>query len=120
MVSLDVLEHLPAPLPTVELLHRSLQPGGVLVLNVVFGLDPSNPEHLLARRVGVLDRFRTIGFERLPSTLLTYYKRPLGRGRRMLYRAQDLIDAGTTDLAQAGFSLPWRLFHVMVPPDRLG
>jgi SAM-dependent methyltransferase len=120
VVSLDVLEHIPSPLPTVEMLHRSLKPGGVLVLNVVFGLDPSNPEHLLSRRVGVLDRFRSIGFERLPSTLLTYYQRPLGRGRRMLYRAQDLVDAGSTDLARAGFSLPWRLFHVMVPPDRLG
>ena len=88
-------------------------------MNVVFGRDASNPEHLLYHRLGVLDRFRTVGFERLPSTLLTYYKRPLGPARKMLYRFQDVVDALTLDLASKGFSLPWRLTHVMVPPDRL-
>jgi len=119
VVSLDVLEHIPTPIQELRRLHAALRPGGVLVLNVVFGRDPSNPEHILHRRIGVLDRFRGIGFERLPSTLLTYYKRPLGLARKALYRLQDVLDAASLDLATRRMPLLWRLIHIMVPPDRL-
>jgi mycofactocin glycosyltransferase len=119
VVSLDVLEHIPTPIRELRRLHAALKPGGVLLLNVVFGRDPSNPEHILHRRIGVLDRFRGVGFERLPSTLLAYYKRPLGLARRALYRLQDILDAASLDLATRKMPLLWRLTHVMVPPDRL-
>ena len=97
-VSLDVLEHIEDPLPPLRLLWRCLRDGGLLVLNIAFGVHPDNPEHLLPFRTGVQDRIRALGFERIPNPwLLVYYKRPLGRARRALYRAQDLLDAVVTD-----------------------
>ncbi len=99
IVSFDVLEHVPDPLETVARLRTWLRPGGVLVMNVAFGVDPENPEHLLPRRRGVLDRIRSLGFERIASpTLLVFYRREIGAVRRRLYRLQDLAPAVRDDL----------------------
>jgi SAM-dependent methyltransferase len=98
VVSLDVLEHLEEPLAAIELLHRVLKPGGVAVLNIAFGLG--QPGHLLARRLGVLDRIREIGFERADPdpSLLVFYK--VERTRR-LGRAVDVVGALWEDAAHS-------------------
>jgi SAM-dependent methyltransferase len=99
VVSFDVLEHVPAPLAAVERMRDWLTPGGVLVLNVAFGRDPNNPEHLLARRLGFVDRIRGLGFERVPHpSLLVFYRRPVGRARAGLYRIQDAVLTATDDV----------------------
>ena len=90
VVSLDVLEHLEEPLAAIECFHRVLKPGGVVVLNIAFGLD--QPGHLLARRLGVLDRIRALGFERAnpDPSLLVFYK---VEQMRRLGRAVDVVGA---------------------------
>ena len=61
--------------------------------------DPHNPEHVLHRRIGVLDRIRQMGFERIPTPyLLVYYKRDLGQRERRLYRMQDFLDVMIDDM----------------------
>jgi SAM-dependent methyltransferase len=97
-VSLDVLEHLWDPMGAMRTLWMSLREGGVLILNIAFGRHAHHPEHRLRWRTGVLDRIRSVGFERVPNpSLLVYYKRALSRPRRFLYRAQDLLDALVAD-----------------------
>ncbi len=98
VVSFDVMEHVPDAIAAVERLRHALRPGGVLVMNVAFGLDPANPEHLLRRRRGFVDRIRPLGFERVPApTLLVYYRSELDALRRGLYRLQDTIVALSED-----------------------
>lgn len=100
VVSFDVLEHLVDPLQAIRRMHRWLVPGGVLVMNVAFGLDPMNPEHLLARRRGVLDRIRGLGFEHIANPmLLVYWKRSLRPWERLLFRVQDWNGAIRQDVA---------------------
>ncbi len=100
VVSFDVIEHISNPLPEIKKLWTCLKPGGVMVLNIAFGHDPNNPEHVLHWRIGVLDRIRQIGFERIPApNLLVYYKRDLSQGESRLYRAQDSFDALIDDIA---------------------
>jgi 2-polyprenyl-3-methyl-5-hydroxy-6-metoxy-1,4-benzoquinol methylase len=90
VVSLDVLEHVPDPVGEVRRLRALLRPGGLLALNVAFGRNPATPEHLIARRLGFVDRVRSLGFERIASpSLLVFYRRPLSRARSLLYRVQD-------------------------------
>jgi SAM-dependent methyltransferase len=99
VVSLDVLEHIPDPLPEIHKLWSCLKPGGVMVLNIAFGRDPDNPEHVLPWRSGVLNRIRALGFERIATPyLLAYYKRAVSSPQRLLYRAQDTIDAALQDV----------------------
>ena len=75
-----------------------LRPGGLLVLNIAFGRDPDNPEHIQPFRLGVLDRIRQLGFERVPwPTLLVFYKTELSRARRAGYRAVDTAVATRED-----------------------
>lgn len=115
IVSFDVLEHVPDPLDAVARMRRWLRPGGLLVMNVAFGLSAENPEHLLARRRGFVDRIRGLGFERIPSpTLLLFYRADVGRVLRRAYRAADFIEAVATDSATSAPRLgrlirPWRL-----------
>jgi SAM-dependent methyltransferase len=119
MVSLDVLEHILDPLPIIRRMHAALRPGGVMVLNVVFGRDDSNPEHVLPWRTGVLNRIRAIGFERIRAPyLLVYYKRALGVPRKALYALQDTVDSLVEDLSAKIPGL-WRLVRICsVPPLR--
>ena len=99
VVSFDVIEHIPNPLPEIRKLWACLKPGGLMVLNIAFGCDPQNPEHVLHRRTGVLDRIRQMGFERIPTPfLLVYEKRDLGAKEKKLYRAQDFLDAMIADM----------------------
>ncbi len=111
VVSFDVIEHIPRPLPEIRKLWRCLKPGGVMVLNIAFGRDPSNPEHVLHWRTGVLDRIRQIGFDRIPTPyLLVYYKRELGQRQRKLYRMRDFFDALIGDIG-ARWPRIERFFH---------
>lgn len=117
VVSLDVIEHIPDPLPELKRLWRALRPGGVMALGICFGKDPSMPEHVLHYRLGVLDRIRSLGMERVPATpLLVYYKRDLSRARRAFYRFQDFFEALVEDLNALGVPLVWRLARTAVPP----
>lgn len=98
VVSFDVLEHIPNALEEVRRLHALLVEGGVLVMNVAFGRDSANPEHLLARRLGFVDRIRGIGFERIVSpTLLVFYKRRVSRSRAAAYRVRDVVGVAGED-----------------------
>jgi SAM-dependent methyltransferase len=102
IVSFDVLEHLPDPLAAVKRMRRWLKPGGLLVMNVAFGVSAENPEHLLARRRGFVNRIRPLGFERIPSpTLLVFYKADTGKTFRMAYQAADFVEAVASDLLVA-------------------
>jgi SAM-dependent methyltransferase len=114
-VSLDVLEHVRRPLRLIETMWRCLRPGGVMVLNIVFGRDPSNPEHILRWRTGVLNRIRTMGFERVPATLLVFFKRDVRGLRRWLYAAQDTAHSLLEDAAAQVPGLS-RLTRIAVPP----
>ncbi len=99
VVSFDVVEHIPDPLLDIQKLWECLKPGGLMVLNVAFGRDPANPEHVLHRRTGFVDHIRNIGFERIRApSLLVFYKREMGGLRRRLYRIQDLPDAVVSDV----------------------
>jgi SAM-dependent methyltransferase len=115
VVSLDVIEHIPKPMPEIKKLYDCLKPGGVMALNICFGHDPGNPEHVLYWRTGVLDRIRALGFERIPATLLVYHKRELSLFRKPLYRVQDFTAAIVEDVC-ARLPKLGRLFHIYCAP----
>ena len=117
VVSLDVIEHIPNPLPELQRLWGCLRPGGVMALGICFGKDPAMPEHVLHYRLGVLDRIRALGLERVPATpLLVYYKREISATRKAFYRFQDFWVALVEDLNALGVPLVWRLARTAVPP----
>jgi 2-polyprenyl-3-methyl-5-hydroxy-6-metoxy-1,4-benzoquinol methylase len=94
VVAFDVLEHLVDPLGAIARIASWLVPGGLLVMNVAFGRDPDNPEHLLPRRRGFLDRIRQFGFDRIcNATLLVFWKRDMRPWERLVYRTYDWIEA---------------------------
>jgi 2-polyprenyl-3-methyl-5-hydroxy-6-metoxy-1,4-benzoquinol methylase len=97
IVSLDVMEHLNDPLAAIRQMTSWLAPGGVLILNVAFGTNPGQPEHLLRRRLGMLDAIRSIGLQRASlDNLLVFYKAK-ALGPRPLVRAVDVILAAWED-----------------------
>lgn len=97
IVSLDVMEHLNDPLAAIRQMTTWLAPGGVLILNVAFGLDRNQPEHLLRRRIGMLDAIRIIGLRRATlDNLLVFYKEA-PPGPRLIVRAVDAVFAAWQD-----------------------
>jgi len=103
IVSLDVMEHIPDPLPVIRLLRDHLVEGGVLIMNIAFGLDPNQPEHLLKRRRGILDRVRSLGLERANQDGLLVFYRAQGPGPRALARASDTMLAAWEDARHSGW-----------------
>lgn len=98
IVSFDVLEHLPDPVAQIAEMREWLRPGGLLVLNIAFGRDPSNPEHIQPYRLGVMNKIRALGFERISwPTLQVFYKSSVPRARGALYRAIDSVEAARDD-----------------------
>ena len=73
VVSFDVIEHIADPLPEIRKLWRCLKRGGMMVLNIAFGHDPNNPEHVLYWRTGTLDRIRQIGFNGYPNRICSFF-----------------------------------------------
>jgi 2-polyprenyl-3-methyl-5-hydroxy-6-metoxy-1,4-benzoquinol methylase len=59
---LDVLEHIPRPLPVIRGVHQALRDHGLLVLHAPFGEDEAHPMHVVHRDV-VTPRMRSIGFQ---------------------------------------------------------
>jgi SAM-dependent methyltransferase len=103
IVSLDVMEHLKDPLSAIRQMTGWLAPGGLLILNIAFGLDPNQPEHLLSRRLGTLDAIRGIGLQRATlDNLLVFYKQA-PPGPRPLARAADAILAAWEDARHSSF-----------------
>lgn len=84
--AVDVLEHVPDPVATLETLHRALVPGGILVFDLIASRpDPERPFHLLHSKYPIRSAIRGIGFEHLESfqKYLVYRKvarSPLARG----------------------------------------
>ena len=116
-MSFDVLEHLPDPVEQIRLMRAWLRPGGLLVLNIAFGRDRVNPEHIQPYRLGVLDRIRALGFERIPwPTLQVFYKSPLSRPKRLAYRGIDTLAAARDDITHRWPSLTRVLRSVGNPP----
>lgn len=103
VVCLDVLEHVLDPLALVEQMADALDDGGLLVLNIAFGVDPNTPEHILPKRLGFTDRLRDLQLEPLPHPTLTLlWKRSLPRWERPVRRVQDVLAAINLD-ARARF-----------------
>jgi 2-polyprenyl-3-methyl-5-hydroxy-6-metoxy-1,4-benzoquinol methylase len=103
IVSLDVMEHLNDPLSAIRQMRSWLAPGGLLILNIAFGLDRYQPEHLLRRRLGTLDAIRGLGLQRASiDNLLVFYKQPLP-GPRLLARAVDAVFASWEDARNSTF-----------------
>ncbi|MBA2607851.1 MAG: class I SAM-dependent methyltransferase [Actinobacteria bacterium] len=117
VVSFDVLEHLPNPVEQIAEMRTWLRPGGLLVLNIAFGRDADNPEHILPYRLGVLNRVRGLGFQRLPwPGLYVFAKADLSRGKRQLFRSVDLIDATREDVVARWPKLTQLLYAKINPP----
>jgi cyclopropane fatty-acyl-phospholipid synthase-like methyltransferase len=128
IVSLDVMEHLIDPLGAIRQMTNWLAPGGLLILNIAFGLDRHQPEHLLRRRLGILNAIRAIGLQRANlDNLLVFYNQPLPRPR-LLARAVDAVFASWEDARNSKFrplaALSRRLrVHEapgLLPPTELG
>jgi SAM-dependent methyltransferase len=103
IVSMDVFEHLEDPLRSMRMLVDHLAPGGVLVLNIAFGLDPENPEHLLRGRLGFLDRLRGLGLQRATlGSPLVFYRSPAA-GPPPWNRLVDATSAGWEDARHSRF-----------------
>jgi len=103
IVSLDVMEHLNDPLSAIRQMTGWLAPGGLLILNIAFGLDRNQPEHLLRRRLGILDAIRGLGLQRATlDTLLVFYKQA-PPGPRMLVRTADAVLAAWEDVRNSQF-----------------
>jgi SAM-dependent methyltransferase len=97
IVSLDVMEHLHDPLAAIRLMTSLLAPGGILILNVAFGLDRNQPEHLLRRRLGTLDAIRGFGLQRATLDNLLVFHKEAPPGPRLLVRGVDAILAAWED-----------------------
>jgi SAM-dependent methyltransferase len=101
-ICLDVLEHIPRPLPVVRRLRDSLRPGGLLFLCAPFGADPVRPMHVVYDDC-VLDWFRAFGFRRrddmedwFPSYMWlakpqVYERAPAAAWRRAAYFFHDVV-----------------------------
>jgi SAM-dependent methyltransferase len=116
VVCLDVLEHVLDPLAMVKEMAATLADGGLLVLNVAFGSDPDTPEHLLARRLGFLDRIRGVGLEPIAHpTLELFWKRPQSMWEKPIRRLQDVTTIAALDF-RSRFPRIGRLVRRSVPP----
>lgn len=62
VLCLDVLEHIPDPLPIVRKIRRALHEHGLLVVHAPFGKDPEHPMHVVHQDV-VTPRMRSFGFQ---------------------------------------------------------
>ena len=61
VVCFDVLEHVHRPLRTLDVISRSLSPGGLLFMHAPFGEDAERPMHVVHEDV-VTPRMHTVGF----------------------------------------------------------
>lgn len=93
IVSLDVLEHIPSPVDAVEALTRLLKPGGLLILNIAFGLREDTPEHLVPRRLNVLDRIRGLGLQKANMDTFQVFFKSAVPGPSLLRRSADVCFA---------------------------
>jgi 2-polyprenyl-3-methyl-5-hydroxy-6-metoxy-1,4-benzoquinol methylase len=84
IVALDVVEHLPDPLPAVAALDRVLRADGVIVLNQVWVPAGEEPAHY-PRRAEVLTWLHRHGYRlgHVPGTFWIAQKAPLGRRRQL-------------------------------------
>ncbi len=62
VVCFDVLEHVHRPLRTLDLISRSLSPGGLLFVHAPYGEDAERPMHVVHEDV-VTPRMHTVGFK---------------------------------------------------------
>jgi hypothetical protein len=61
--AMDVFEHLVKPVATVDLLDRSLTPGGYIYGRFASEDDPARPQHLVQDFTSVFNRFAELGFK---------------------------------------------------------
>jgi SAM-dependent methyltransferase len=83
VLCLDVLEHIPDPLPVVRTIRRAMRDGGLLVLHAPFGEDPDRPMHVVHRDV-VTPRMRSLGFRPVDCAFPPSVRAP------HVYRKQDI------------------------------
>jgi SAM-dependent methyltransferase len=62
VLCLDVLEHIPEPLPVVRNIRNAMHEGGLLVMHAPFGEDAEHPMHVVHRDV-ITPRMRSLGFQ---------------------------------------------------------
>jgi SAM-dependent methyltransferase len=62
VLCLDVLEHIPEPLPVVRTIRRAMREQGTLVIHAPFGDDPEHPMHVVHHDV-VTPQMRSLGFQ---------------------------------------------------------
>jgi SAM-dependent methyltransferase len=119
IVCLDVLEHVLDPLQLVRTMVGALREDGLLVLNIAFGKDADTPEHLLHRRLGFLDRMRSLGLDPIPHpTLDLFWRRQPAKWEVPLRRVQDGAVASGRDVA-ARYPRVGRLLRRSVLPPLL-
>lgn len=66
--AVDVLEHVPDPIETLEQLTEALAPGGLLVFDLIASAhDANRPFHLLRSKYPIRSRIRSLGYTHVES-----------------------------------------------------
>jgi SAM-dependent methyltransferase len=85
VLCLDVLEHIPEPLPVVHKIRDAMHEGGLLVMHAPFGEDAEHPMHVVHRDV-VTPRMRSLGFRPVHYPFPTSVRAP------QMYRRHTISD----------------------------
>jgi SAM-dependent methyltransferase len=83
VLCLDVLEHIPEPLPVVRNIRNAMHEGGLLVMHAPFGEDAEHPMHVVHRDV-ITPRMRSLGFQPV------HYPFPISVRAPQMYRRHTI------------------------------
>lgn len=117
VVCLDVIEHVLEPIELVRSMVQTLSGDGLLILNVAYGVDQNTPEHLMRRRLGFLDRMRSLELEPIPHpTLDVFWKRQQAGWEKPIRRVEDLAVTAWRDVVAKTPRLARVVRRVSSPP----
>jgi SAM-dependent methyltransferase len=116
LTAVDVLEHVPDPVATLDAALRALTPRGLAIVALGFGYDPEHPMHLVHSPRRFLSGVRGLGLERETppelddfSFLRAYRRVQRSRAANRLVLARDTVREGARGMMRFAATLGRRI-----------